>query len=210
MPKLIYFPVQGRAQSIRYLLGAKGVAFEDQMITGAEWGPMKEAKTYGDSQLPVYVLDDGSYFSQSNAILKMLAMEHGYAPSTSKCLYEVEWMYAVVVDIIEKPERYALIKDDADEAARQACIDLLCKFMDKLEARFSDGRAHVGGDQITYGDFGLLALVTGMYENAGGKHADIKEATAAKMQACPNVQRVLAPMRELCAAQIAALPVCSI
>ena len=29
MPKLLYFPVQARAQAIRYLLGAKGVVFED-------------------------------------------------------------------------------------------------------------------------------------------------------------------------------------
>ena len=47
MPKLIYFPVQGRAQAIRFMLAAKGVDFEDQRITGAEWGPMKEAGTYG-------------------------------------------------------------------------------------------------------------------------------------------------------------------
>ena len=76
----------------------------------------------------------------------MLAMEHGYAPSTSKCLFEVEWMQGVTIDIIEKPEMRAIMQDDADEAARQACIDCLCKYIDKLEARFADGRAHVGGD----------------------------------------------------------------
>ncbi len=140
----------------------------------------------------------------------MLAMDHGYAPSTPKCLFEVEWMYGVAVDIIEKPERYALMKDDADEPARQACIELLGKFMDKMDERFADGRAHCGGDQMTHADFTLLALVTSHYENAGGKHADIKAATAAKVQSCANVMRVLAPMRELCAAQIAAVVVSSI
>ena len=169
------------------MLGAKGIAFEDEVITGAVWRPMKEAKTYGDSLLPIYIADDGTYYSQSNAILKMLAMDHGYAPSTPRCLFEVEWMNGVMVDIIEKPERLALKNDDADEPARQACINLLCNFMDKMEERFADGRAHCGGDQITYGDFQLLALVTSYYENAGGKHADIKAATLVKMQNCPNV-----------------------
>ena len=62
MPKLIYFPVMGRAQAIRFLLDVKGVQFEDARITGAEWGPMKAAGTYGvGSQLPVWVADDGSY-----------------------------------------------------------------------------------------------------------------------------------------------------
>ena len=165
---------------------------------------MKEAATYGaGAQLPVYVLDDGTYFTQSMAILKMLAMEHGYFPTTPKCMYEVEWFQDTFIDTCEKPERFALMRDDADEAARQACIAIINKFLDKIEARFSDGRAHVGGDQITYADFCLLTNATAMWENANGKHADIKAATAAKMQACPNVQRVLAPMRELCAAQIA-------
>ena len=49
MPKLIYFPVQGRAQAIRYLLASKNVQFEDARIDGATWGPIKAAKTYGDA-----------------------------------------------------------------------------------------------------------------------------------------------------------------
>ena len=211
MPKLIYFPVQGRAQAIRFMLAAKGVEFEDQRITGAEWGPMKAAGTYGaGSQMPIFVQDDGTYFTQSMAILKMLAFEHGYMPTTAKCHYEVAWMEGVSVDIIEKPERYALMKDDADDAARQTCIELLEKFITKLDEHFADGRAHVGGNQMTYGDFALLAIVTSHYENAHGKHADIKAACSAKVQSCANVMRVLAPMRELCAATIAAIPASSI
>ncbi len=109
-------------------------------------------------------------------------MDHGYAPTTPKALFEAEWMDGCVVDCLEKPERYALMKDDADEAARQACIETLNKFITKLEERFADGRAHCAGDQITYADFGLLALVLSHYENAAGaKHADINAATAAKM-----------------------------
>ena len=48
MPKLLYFPLQGYAQSIRYMLGAKGVEFEDVRIPMEEWRTIKEAKTYGD------------------------------------------------------------------------------------------------------------------------------------------------------------------
>ena len=63
---------------------------------------------------------------------------------------------------------------------------------------------------MTYADFYLLSLVTSMYENAHGKHADIKAAAAAKVQNSANVMRVLAPMRELCAATIAAIPASSV
>ena len=59
----------------------------------------------------------------------MLAREHGYGTDTPIQTYEAEWLYATAVDIVEKPERYALIKDDADEAAQDACIALLRNFM---------------------------------------------------------------------------------
>ena len=210
MPKLIYFPVQGRAQAIRYMLASKNVAFEDQRITGAEWGPMKAAKTYGDAQLPIYIRDDGTWLNQSVAILKTLAMEHGYAPADAKALYENEWFYSTLVDTMEKPARYAIMKDDASAEEKQGVIGILDNIMNALEAHFADGREHVAGSAITDADFYLMAIVTSSYENANGKHAEIREAGAAKVQACPNVMRVLAPMRELCAAQISSLEASSI
>ena len=46
----------------------------------------------------------------------MLALEHGYGTDTPSQTYEAEWFYATAVDIVEKPECYALMKDDANEA----------------------------------------------------------------------------------------------
>ena len=46
----------------------------------------------------------------------MLAHEHGYGTDTPIQTYEAEWLYATAVDIVEKPECYALMKDDANEA----------------------------------------------------------------------------------------------
>ena len=211
MPKLIYFPVQGRAQGLRYMLAAKGVEFEDVRITGAEWGPMKESQKYGaGAQLPVWERDDGTFMTQSLAMLKSLAMDLGYAPSDSKTLFETEWFYALGFDVFEKPERFAILKDDATEEAQDACIKILDTLMDRLESRFSDGRTTVGGSQTTHADFYLLSVVTSHYENPNGKHEKIRNAGAAKVKACPNVERVLAPMRELCKATIDALPASSI
>ena len=105
MPKLIYFDVQGRAQAIRFLLQSKGVEFEDQRITREEWGAIKAAGTYGESQTPIYVTDDGKYYAQSAAILKMLAKEHGYGSETPAQEYEQEWYYATVVDCLEGQDK---------------------------------------------------------------------------------------------------------
>ncbi len=175
-------------------------------MTFEEWGPIKAAGTYGaNCQLPAYVDDNGVVFNQSNAILKMLCMEHGYAPQTSKALFEAEWYCGVAVDVLEKPERMVMMVDGAEAEKVQVAIDIFAKFIDKVEERCADGRAHSCGDHITFGDFMLLQLMTSVYENPNLKHAAMKEQLTAKMAACPNVNRVMAPMKELCAAQIAAL-----
>ena len=212
MPKLVYFPVQGRAQAIRYLLDVKGVQYENEIITGAEWGPRKAANEYGEGvQLPVWITDDGKVHNQSLAILKSLAMEHGYAPEIASVLFETEWFFAMLFDVFEKPERYALMNDDADEEAQDKCIALLSTVLDKLEARFADGRTSVGGtDNKTAADFYLLAIITSQYENENGKHERIRTATKAKLAECPNVNRVVDPMKELCRATIDALPASSL
>ena len=106
-------------------------------------------------------------------------MDHGCAPATSKALYETEWFYATGFDIFEKPERFTLLKDDATEEAQQACIARLEKFIRKLDERWADGRAHVGGDHITHADFYLLSIITSHYENANGKHQKIRDAAGA-------------------------------
>ena len=206
MPKLVYLPLQGRIQAVRFMLAAKGVAFEDVRLTFEEWGAAKAAGTYGaGNQLPVYIADDGKIFNQSIAILKMVAHEHGYGADTASQEYEAEFFYATFVDIMEKPARFAIMRDDADADAQQAAIELLRSFMKKCDDRMADGRPHVAGDKMTHADFGMLALITSHYENPNGKHAAIREATAAMMSEFSNVARVMAPMRELCAAQIANL-----
>ena len=102
------------------------------------------------------------------------------------------------------------MKDDATLEQQEGVVALLSTIADRLEARFADGRAHVGGAQLTHADFYLLSIVTSHYENLHGKHSHIREAAAAKLHSCPNVMRVVAPMRELCAATIAALEPSSI
>ena len=157
--------------------------------------------------MPIYVLDDGKYLCQSNAILEMLAFEHGYMPETAMQTYEKAWFYATIVDCLEnKPENYALAMDEPAAEMVASCIANLEKFIKKCDAQWADGRAHVAGDKMTYADFTMLASITSSYDNANGKHTAIKEATQRMLTECTNVARVMAPMRELCAETIANMP----
>ena len=50
--------------------------------------------------------------TQSTAIVKALAMEHGYSPQTPAAMYEAEWFHGMIVDVIEKPARMAILRDE--------------------------------------------------------------------------------------------------
>ena len=73
--KLTYFPVGGRAEGIRALLAHANVDYEDERITAAQFGPVKDQSPLG--AVPVWE-EDGFKMPQSSAILRMLGIRYGY------------------------------------------------------------------------------------------------------------------------------------
>ena len=62
---------------------------------------MKEAGTYGPPEgtgMPIWVEDDGTFKTQSMAILKFMAHEHGFFPQTPAAMFEAEWYLANSTD----------------------------------------------------------------------------------------------------------------
>ena len=206
MPTLVYFGIQGRAQSIRYLLAYKQVAFEDKRLSFEEWGPAKAAGTYGaGNSVPVWVEDDGTVKNQGNAILHYLAHKHGLNCATAEEQYELNWFYETGNDH-QKPEfMKALFNADADQATIDGFVAEMNKNADKLEARFADGRAHVTGANISAADFSLLAGHTGVISNSHLRCPSISERLMADTASRPNLARVLANIQSECQATVDAI-----
>ena len=161
MPKLVYFDLQGRAQSIRYLLTKAGVAFEDQRLTNEEWAAAKAAKTYGENQLPVFIQDDGKILNQEKAILMMLAAKHGFACSSSEELFENMWYFETLADFANNSppaSRFAIFMENPPAEAIDTAVEGITKQMKTLNARWADGRAHAAGASLTAADFHVVAL----------------------------------------------------
>jgi len=72
--KLIYFPVRGRGQALRYLCKDNDIALDEVVVNFADWPALKPKTPLG--QLPVF--HDGALeLGQSNAILRYVSRKHG-------------------------------------------------------------------------------------------------------------------------------------
>ena len=87
---------------------------------------------------------------------------------------------------------------EASDDQIQIISDTVVGMLEKCEQRFGDNREYVAGAHLTYADFQFLAHYTSLIDNeAGGKHAKVKETSKAKLENCPNVKRVVDKLKAL-------------
>ena len=127
------------------------------------------------------------------AILKALALQHGYCSADPWVQYESDYVFEVYNDFFHKPEIYPPFfkGEEATDEMRTACLELFVKFFDKLEARSSDGRMHAAGDQITAADFQLLATECSLINNPHGKVPAFNQALGEELNKRTNLVRVI-------------------
>ena len=206
MPKLVYFDAQGRAQAIRYLLGYKGIEFEDIRLTFEEWPATKAAETWGAGNgLPVYQTDDGTNYNQGKAILFFLAEQHGLAPQSPKEAYENMWFYETLADHEPPEARAAIFQAGVDQAILDKSVENFIAYINKIEARWSDGRAHASGANVTAADFTMLYQFTGFISNTNLRNPSMCERMMEHYNTLTHVPRVVDNIKGLCQAQVDAL-----
>mmetsp|Transcript_127608 Transcript_127608/g.190233 ORF Transcript_127608/g.190233 Transcript_127608/m.190233 type:complete len:202 (+) Transcript_127608:71-676(+) len=97
IPKLIYFPIGGRALPIRNAFKIGKIAFEDVHVTGQEFGEAKAAGKYTFGAVPVLMLGD-EQISQSNAILTWVGKQANLYPTDIKQAMYVDEVLCAVED----------------------------------------------------------------------------------------------------------------
>ena len=119
--KLTYFDFSGgRGEPIRIALHAAGIAFEDNRLTGAEFGTMRQGLRF--NALPVLEVD-GVTVTQSNAICRYVGKLAGLYPKDSlQALYCDETMDAVE-DVSGRIGQTLGLKDEELRAARVKLVD---------------------------------------------------------------------------------------
>ena len=99
--KLSYFPLGGRAEAIRAMLAHKGVEFEDNRVGPEQLAEWKASGYSPMGGMPLWD-EDGFVVCQSNAVLRMLAIRHGYYSEDPMIAYAIDSLMDFHEDIIGK------------------------------------------------------------------------------------------------------------
>jgi len=158
--KLNYFDFSGgRGEPIRIALHAAGIAFEDNRVTGARFGEIRQNLRF--NALPVLEID-GAAVTQSNAICRYVGKLAGLYPNDSlQALYCDETMDAVE-DVSGRIGQTLGLKDEELRAAR---------------ARLADGWLTV-----------FLKGLGGLLERGGGRYFADGSLTVADLKVLMNTR----------------------
>ncbi len=157
--KLIYFPIEGRAEFTRLLFRYANVEFEDFTFPRESWPALKQDPKIKFGQVPVLEIN-GKSVAQSSAINRYLSQKFGFLPTDPEAALPIEELYAFITsDLADKHSAANVIKDpEAQEEYRKDFFEnLLPKKLAYLE-RILEGNTtgFLVGDKITLADLALV------------------------------------------------------
>ena len=157
--KVIYFPVYGRAESTRMALAHAKANWEDERLTGEQFGPRKAAGEFPNGQLPVLV-HNGKYLNESTALLRYVGKHFGYYPADAHAAWQADAFVDYANDFIGKLYPILMIRKDFSEAGQaefSGHITTLVTFLNKhLEKH---GKDFLAGEKLTIADFHVASIV---------------------------------------------------
>eukprot|EP01103_Thecamoeba_quadrilineata_P010013 TRINITY_DN205_c0_g1_i1.p1 TRINITY_DN205_c0_g1~~TRINITY_DN205_c0_g1_i1.p1 ORF type:complete len:218 (-),score=45.52 TRINITY_DN205_c0_g1_i1:88-741(-) len=173
-PKLTYFNVKGRAEFIRYIFAEKQIDYEDSRFEfsaeGAKkenlptkdevMGALKEQGKLDFNQVPLLEID-GHNLVQSQAIASYLARKYNLYGKDNYENYQVDALYGALIDALSDLYASFRAKENKDELLKQYSEVTLPKwlgFLEKVLSRNNGGDGFAVGNDVTLGDFYLLAL----------------------------------------------------
>jgi len=160
--KLIYFPVRGRAEPIRYILAQSGGKYEDVRVAKENWPQLKPTTPMG--QVPVLEVD-GQQICQSMAIARYLAKKFGLVPVNELDAARADMFVDGVSDLFPhiRPVFMAIMAGDEGkktEAWNTFKTEQLPPFLEKYEAFLKkNGTGFLVGDKLSWADIVVAEIL---------------------------------------------------
>ena len=199
LPKLIYFPVHGKGDSIRMLLNHANVEFEDKHVNRAEVKAMRERGELPlGGQVPVWRDENGVQYNQTAAIMIMLGKKYGYYPEDPWDSYEDDWALANFQDIWGPSFSYKHLKAELDEEEIAATVAVFEKWNNVVERKLTDlgARKFIGGKKPSVGDFITFSAYGNYVLNESTKVPALRNALKEKVENTPRVKTWMQSMQE--------------
>lgn len=160
---ITYFPLRGRAESIRLLLSDQGASWTEEEVQLADWfagkcSDIKKNAVFG--QLPQF--KDGDFvLYQSNSILRYLARKYSIAGGSIKESATIDMVNDGVEDLRLKFGRMVFFEfETGKDKYEKELPDQLSAF-EKILSLNSNGTKFLVGDKISYADYSLLDVLHG-------------------------------------------------
>eukprot|EP00039_Didymoeca_costata_P015182 m.254190 g.254190 ORF g.254190 m.254190 type:complete len:224 (+) comp16168_c0_seq6:102-773(+) len=185
--KITYFPLSGRAESLRLALTIAGINFSEESVTFPEWGAKKETTPWGS--LPTIDLSNGTRLSQQRAILRFIGKHTGIYPEDPVLAARCDELMDAMEDMQSKTNDAGrgLPKEEKEAARKETATTGALSFMfKKLDAYIGEhgSNGHTVGDKLTVSDI-LLFCLTGII--ISGFFDGIPSDTLVPF---PNIQKV--------------------
>ncbi|XP_062042254.1 glutathione S-transferase Yc-like [Lepus europaeus] len=196
-PKLHYFDVRGRMESIRWLLAAAGVEFEEKFIkTKEDMQRMKNDPSFIYQQVPMVEID-GMKLVQTRAILNYIADKHNLYGKDVKERALIDMYTEGVADLNELVIHYPFLPSGEQEAS-------LTQIKEKAKNRYfpafekvlkSHGQDYLVGNKLSKADILLVELLYNVEELDPSATASfpLLKALKTRISSLPTVKKFLQP-----------------
>ncbi len=159
--KLTYFPLEAKAELIRYVFAQADVKFEDKRIKSEEWATMKPTTPFG--YLPTLEVD-GELLAGSGPIVRFLGERLGLAGSNDIENAKIAAIKDVLDEIVTKMGEAFFEEDEAAKAKLKDEMvgELIPKYLGLMEKTIKTNPKSGGflfGLGLTYVDLNLSLVI---------------------------------------------------
>ncbi|KAK3608731.1 hypothetical protein CHS0354_000995 [Potamilus streckersoni] len=159
--RLHYFNGRGAAEPARLLFALADVKYEDVRYEKVAWIAKKREMPHG--ALPVLEID-GNMMTQSQAIIRYLAMEYGFHGSNNMEIFQIDEIHEAVVEL--QRDLYDA-RFETDEERKKEILDtlqlrIIPSFMTFIEMRLAENegdKGHFIHDRITLADVLIYNII---------------------------------------------------
>ncbi|XP_054285379.1 glutathione S-transferase-like [Macrosteles quadrilineatus] len=156
--KLIYFPVKGLAEPIRFLFAYLGEDFEDYRFNREDWPRIKQTTPWGKS--PVLEVD-GKAVSQSIAICRYLAKEAGLCGADHWEDLRIDEIVDSINDLRAELAKVAYESDEKRKTALRVPLvnEIVPFYMRRLNDIVKNNNGYLANKKLSWADLYFAAIL---------------------------------------------------